>query len=196
MQRREFLATLGRLSAGASALALLPAGFSCLRAQALHEHAAQPGALRTLSAAQHALLARMADLLLPATDSVGALDVGVDRFIDLLLSEAMLESARTRFLDGLEALEARSRSAHGAPFVALSAAEQAGFIAALDVHWPPANLTHAEQEAQARAPMTAERGFEQLKYLVVFGYFTSEPVMKDLLDDPLIPGRYDGCVPV
>jgi hypothetical protein len=44
--------------------------------------------------------------------------------------------------------------------------------------------------------MTAEAGFALLKRLAVLGYFTSEPVAKQLLEAPIIPGRYDGCVQV
>jgi hypothetical protein len=42
--------------------------------------------------------------------------------------------------------------------------------------------------------MNAERGYELLKRLVVFAYFTSEPVARELINAPIIPGRYDGCV--
>jgi hypothetical protein len=31
---------------------------------------------------------------------------------------------------------------------------------------------------------------------VIYGYFTSAVVMKDILKVPIIPGRYDGSVPV
>jgi len=43
---------------------------------------------------------------------------------------------------------------------------------------------------------SAEDAFATLKDLTVYGYFTSELVMKDVLRHPVIPGRHDGCVPV
>jgi hypothetical protein len=45
-------------------------------------------------------------------------------------------------------------------------------------------------------PVTAEGGFALLKSLVLFAYFTSEPVAKGLINAPIIPGKYDGCVPL
>ena len=42
--------------------------------------------------------------------------------------------------------------------------------------------------------MNAARGYALVKQLVVFAYFTSEPVAKGLINAPIIPGRYDGCV--
>jgi len=57
-------------------------------------------------------------------------------------------------------------------------------------------LAPAEAAALAREPMSAERAFWMLKHLAVFAYFTSETVAKDLIKAPIIPGRYDGCVPV
>ena len=53
-----------------------------------------------------------------------------------------------------------------------------------------------ESAAQAGEAASAEDGFAVLKRLVVFAYFTSEPVAKELINAPIIPGRYDGCVPV
>ena len=41
---------------------------------------------------------------------------------------------------------------------------------------------------------SAEQSFDTLKLLTIYGYFTSERVMQDITREPLIPGRYDGCV--
>jgi Gluconate 2-dehydrogenase subunit 3 len=125
---------------------------------------------------------------------VGARAVGVNRFIDLLLTESMLEADRDRFLEGLAAIDARSQSLYGAAFVAARATEQAALIGALDARLPTRAPTAAQRAALAREPVTAERGYATVKQLVVFAYFTSEPVAKGLINSPVIPGRYDGCV--
>jgi len=43
---------------------------------------------------------------------------------------------------------------------------------------------------------SAQQTFVKLKALVIYGYFTSEVVMTKVLKVPIIPGRYDGSVPV
>ena len=189
MDRREFLESIAGLSA------LLP-GLSLQQAfaEALHARARTSTGLRTLSAAQDAALSCIAEILLPRTETVGAAEVGVNRFIDLLLTESMLERDRDRFLAGLAAIDARSRSLYGAPVASVRRQDQEALIRSLDEALPARAPTRAQQAALDQQPVTAERGYELLKRLVVFAYFTSEPVAKDLINAPIIPGRYDGCV--
>jgi len=189
VDRREFLESIAGISA------LLP-GLSLQQAfaDALHARAQAATALRTLSAAQDAALSCIAEILLPRTETVGAAEVGVNRFIDLLLTESMLERDRDRFLAGLAAIDARSRSVHGAPVASARKQDQEALIRSLDQALPARSPTRAEQAALDQQPVTAERGYELLKRLVIFAYFTSEPVAKDLINAPIIPGRYDGCV--
>lgn len=190
MRRREFLEAIAGISAllPGLTLGLDPEAF----AQTLHVRAAAGGALRTLSPPQDAAVSAIADILLPQTDTIGAAQVGVNRFIDLLLTEAMLAADRERFLAGLAAIEARSQSDFGAPFASLGRQQQQSLVRALDERLPTAE----EVRAQARAPVSAEGGYALVKRLSVLAYFTSEPVAKDLIRAPIIPGRYDGCVPV
>lgn len=176
------------------ALALLPAIDRGAFAATVHARAQAAGALRTLNPAQDATLDAIAEMLLPQTDTVGAHAVGVNRFIDLLLSESMLDADRDRFLQGLAAIDARSQSLYGAAFVAARRADQESLVSALDAQLPLNALRAAERAALERQPVTAESGYAALKQLVVFAYFTSEPVSKGLIDAPIIPGRYDGCV--
>ena len=193
VDRRQFLEAIAGISSMVPALALLPARDAGAFAATVHARAQAAGALRTLSPAQDALLDAIAEMLLPQTDTVGARAVGVNRFIDLLLTESMLEADRERFLAGLAAIDARSQSLHGSAFVAARRSDQEALIGALDAQLPANPLTTAERAALERRPVTAETGYATLKQLVVFAYFTSEPVAKGLIHSPIIPGRYDGC---
>lgn len=195
MDRREFLETLAGISALLPGLALCAGDSPQALAHDMHARVPTAGALRTLTAAQDALLSRIADLLLPQTDTVGATEVGVNRFIDLLLTESMLETQRERFLAGLAAIDARSISLHSTAFTAARPEQQEALLRALDGRPPPRNLTRAEAEARAARPLSAEDAFALIKGLVVLAYFTSEPVAK-LINAPIIPGKYEGCVPL
>jgi hypothetical protein len=194
VDRRQFLEAIAGISSMVPALALLAAIEPGAFAAAVHARAQAAGKLRTLSAAQDATLSAIAEMLLPQTDTVGAGAVGVNRFVDLLLTESMLEGDRDRLLEGLAAIDARSQSLYGAPFVAARRADQESLIGALDARLPTRAPTPAERAAMVREPVSAERGYATLKQLVVFAYFTSEPVAKGLINAPIIPGRYDGCV--
>ena len=49
----------------------------------------------------------------------------------------------------------------------------------------------------AQASQNKEKTFfHQIKELTLLGYFTSEPVGKNVLHYDPIPGRYDGCIPL
>lgn len=193
MDRREFLESIAGISVLLPGLSLLPSQQQAF-AEAVHTRAKAAAGLKTLSAAQDAAVTCIAEFILPQTDTVGATGARVNRFIDLLLTESMLERDRERFLEGLAAIDARSLSLYGAPVAAARKTDQESLIRALDGKlpaWPP---TKAEQTLLDAQPLTAERGYELLKRLVVFAYFTSEAVAKGLIDAPIIPGRYDGCV--
>ena len=43
---------------------------------------------------------------------------------------------------------------------------------------------------------SAEVSFGTLKWLTTYGYFTSERVQREVLKTVILPGRFDGCVPV
>jgi hypothetical protein len=196
MDRREFLEAIAGIAALVPGLALLPGAYQEAFAQGVHARAKAVATLRTLSPAQDATVTCIAEILLPETDTIGATGVGVNRFIDLLLSESMLDTQRDRFLEGLAAINARGQSLHGAPLAALHRPQQESVIRALDMHLPAPNPTAAEAAALARAPISAEGGFAWLKQLTLFAYFTSDAVARKLINAPIIPGRYDGCVPV
>jgi hypothetical protein len=105
VDRRQFLESIAGLSALLPGLTLQQAF-----AQQAHARAQTIHAPRTLSAAQDACLTAVAEIILPRTETVGASEVGVSRFIDLLLTESLLPADRDRFLAGLDAIDARSRS--------------------------------------------------------------------------------------
>ncbi|MFZ1138430.1 MAG: gluconate 2-dehydrogenase subunit 3 family protein, partial [Candidatus Sulfotelmatobacter sp.] len=96
MDRREAL----RLLATGTALQLAPRNLLAVLREARTLLATQV-ALRSLNAHQDVTVKAMAELILPRTETPGAMDVGVSEFIDLMLTEWYDESDRTRFLNGL-----------------------------------------------------------------------------------------------
>lgn len=193
MDRREFLESIAGLSALLPGLALLPLRDAAFAAE-LHARAQATPGLRTLTPELDAILSSVADILLPQTDTVGANAVGANRFIDLLLTESMLESDRDRFIEGLRAIDAECRASHGVGFGDASRAQQEDVVRGLDAHLSGRPPTRAETAALAARPVSAAHGYAVAKPLVLLAYFTSEPVARELINAPIIPGRYDGCV--
>ncbi len=137
---------------------------------------------RSLDAHQLKTVTGIAELILPETDTPGATSVKVPEFIDLLLTEWYPTPERQRFLRGLADIDTRSRRAYGGVFLDLRATDQSALLQALD------GVKGAEG--------SAEDAFATVKQLTIYGYFTSEPVMKDVIHYQVIPGRFDGCIPV
>ena len=179
MQRRDLLRALG-------AVATIPAftGLSSERLWALGVAAhGRTGALRTLTPPEAASVGAIADLIIPRTDTPGALDVGVVEFIDLLLTEWYAASDRDNLLYGLGYLDGMASKQGARTFAELDPASQAALASTLDA-------------ATERPALSAAATWSTLKGLTVYGYFTSKSVMQDVLKVKIWPGRWDGCVPV
>jgi len=175
MERREVLRALG----AAAAFTLMPRA-----AQAAWETvAAAPHAPpRVLTDERAALVAALADAIIPRTDTPGATDVGVPAFIDVIVAEYYDDEERAAFLAGLDSIGARARRGDADSFAELAPEAQQALLDSLD------------QPADRQAPEA--RAWGRLKGLVIHGYFTSERVQKDVLKTVIMPGRFDGNVPM
>ena len=175
MDRRELLSAL----ASAAALSLIPNN----KAFAAWTRVAgtSAGLPNGLNEAQMAFVKAMADMIIPRTDSPSATDVGVERFVDVIVAEYASDEDRTKFLAGLDAIDARAKTESSAVFAELTPEARGKLIEALE-----------------SGPRDAEPGQShwRLKGLIVHGYFTSETVMKDVLKVQVMPGRFEGAAPV
>ena len=175
MERRDAFRAL----AAAAAFTLMPR-----TAQAAWEAiAASPGApFRALTDDRAALIASLADAIIPRTDTPSATDVGVPAFIDVIVAEYYSDDERAIFLSGIDLIGARLRRGDATSFAGLSAESQKTLLDALD------------QPVDRQAPDA--RAWSRLKGLVIHGYFTSERVQKDVLKTVIMPGRFDGNAPM
>ena len=181
MQRRDALRFLGAATL-APLLTPLSARERWALGRRLHAQLAAGQAARALSPSQWAQLRALADTILPRTDTPGALDVGAPEFVDLLLAEWYSDADRERLLAGLDALEARCREAKGKPFAELDERGRGEFLATVD--------------GVRGQPGSAEDSYSKLKDQLVFGFLTSKPIAELIRTTPIIPGRFDGCVPL
>ena len=133
-----------------------------------------------LTPAHAAIAGAVADRILPRTDTPGAVDVGVPAFIARLYGEFMTPAERQMLTEGLSAVDAAARSAHGRGFIILPADRQDELLRTI-----------------ARAEEGKPQGFFRLiRSATILGYFTSEQVGRNVLHYDAVPGRYDGCVPI
>ena len=162
------LAGLGDLGLVADALAAAP------KANAAPE---------LLTPAELQLTGVLAELVIPRTDTPGALDVGAHRTVDHLLAVCAPAPDQAAFRAGLARVEGAARADGGKAFAALPAARQAALLRALDGGAAPFG---AQDQAF----------FRQLKGYVAFAYYTSEAGASQELAYLPVPGGFKGDIKV
>jgi hypothetical protein len=155
------LASAGKTAAGGKAVAL-------------------PG---LLSAEALALTAVLAEHIIPATDTAGALAVGAHRTIDHMLLACATSSEQQSFIAGLARVDALALEGDGKRFRALPAKRRIALLHALD---------------GGTAPFSADDQlfFRKLKSYTLFAYYTSEPGATRELAYLPVPGGYKGNFPL
>jgi hypothetical protein len=136
--------------------------------------------LPALSAPQRELVAGLSELIVPTTDTPGAIEAGVPDFISAMFDTWFTDDERLAFQVGLEAFDAACRTTHRAPFSGLDASAQALFFAN--------QYRLGEREKISLQP----HFLEALRQIVVAGYYTSKVGMTMERRYIPTPGRYDG----
>jgi len=176
MERRDLFRALG----AASALALLPLPHDVVEAWA--RVASGLRSTDGLSDAQLALVGAIGDTIIPRTDTPSATDVQVPPFVNVMVAEYYTDGERTAFLAGLSAIDAHATANGGGAFASLGEDARGKVIESI--------------EALAERRAEPARTYWRLKDLVVSGYFTSEPVMKQVLKVQVMPGKFEGAAPM
>ncbi len=107
------------------------------------------------------------DRIIPETETPSAIQAGVDRFIEVVLTECFPETRKTVFIAGLDALIAQKFST-------------------LEPEAQDQLLSLSEQKD--------DPFFNMLKEFTLIGYFTSEQGVTQNFNYMPVPGRFDGCV--
>jgi hypothetical protein len=208
MNRREVLQRVAALMGGAISA---PAVFAVLNGYA--KEAGPDWKPAVLGEEGLAIVSRIVDIMIPRTDTPGALDVGVPAFIDGMLKDIYSQDARDRFMQGLRDFDAAAREAQHKPFVKLPLQEQKALVQRFQDTAIAEERAVGERKQKAlveeirtasmlpqrteTSPTTHRRSFMlTIKELALLGFFTSQPGATQVLQYVAIPGAYHGCLPV
>ena len=133
---------------------------------------------RFLTMDQFADLGQLINTILPPTDIPGGLEVGVDRFTDLMLAEATNETDKNQFILGLDKIREKAKDRYDNP---LRECE------------PEALSTLLKEAANEKE---SQFFFRKLKELALLGFFTSEKIGTEVLRYDPVPGAYQGCIEI
>jgi hypothetical protein len=145
------------------------------RGREAHRAAQAPGS-GSLGAALMSRLSMVCERIIPADETPGAIAAGVPRFIDHMLTAWYDAPERDRVVTGLEELDQLARARFGRAVVEAGAEQQDTLLLDLDA-------------------LGNKSWFATVKYLTIWGYYTSEVGVTQELRRPSSGGRYDGCAP-
>jgi len=183
MRRREILRRAAWLLGGAiSAPAALAILQGCSRQEPGESQAAWVP--RYFQAKEVTIVTAIADLMIPKTDTSGALDAGVPAFIDTALLALYPQADRDRFRTGVAAFaDAAQAQGAGKPFL-----EQE----------PAARVAFVRQSLEAALAAGAEpRPFILvIRELTLLGYLSSRVGITENMEYVPVPTAFHGCVPL
>ena len=180
MDRRAALGRLGVMLGGAVSLPLASAVLQGCRV------ADPSGYVFTwLSKSEVALVSALVDIILPPTDTPGAVAAGVVPFVDTMMARWYDDPDVAAFRGQLDAFSSTVRQATGDAFDALSTETQTEFVA----DWERRALADRSQDV-------FQHGWRRLKELTLVGYYTSEVGATAEHLHKVAPGPYEGCIPV
>jgi len=139
---------------------------------------------RFLTKEQSLIAGSVAEQIIPRTETVGALDVGVDEFIDLMLFDNYTLKQQRTFSSGLNDLDGKAHELFGETFVECTAENKNQLLTDLE-----SNVDYAGSDQR-------EPFWLMIKELTLLGYFTSKEGLTQNLEHIPIPGSLQGCIAV
>jgi len=194
MNRREFLQCATILITGATASSL---GFALSKEQQVYLATApdyNSRAVHYLDDAQRKIIAAMAEVVIPRTDTPGAIDAGVPRYIELMAADWFNDQEKAIFEAGLKDMQTRIPEQYGQSFEQLDSQQQLEIMEAMEKaasESPWYEFGNVQRDFISDAPFIC-----QVKELTVWGFFTSEKGAKQVLRYDPMPMKFDGELPL
>lgn len=178
--RRRLLRDIALL---VGATAVSPQIASALMAAGDGEAVSNP--YRGLTSSHFQLVETLSEIIIPQTDTAGAIGAGVPQFIDALVASHYPPEHRRRFRRGLEDIDALPMDSATDGFLHATQQQQIALVEKLD-----------RQAFAQESELPGNVFFREFKQLVLFGYYTSEIGATEELRYQPIPGEFKGCVPL
>jgi hypothetical protein len=129
---------------------------------------------------QEGILAEAVETIIPKTDTPGAKDVGVEKFVQVMIADCYEKTDQANFAKGLETVDSTAKTMFNKSFTAASPAERLQTLQAIE----------KSEDANTK------KFFGTLRRLTIQGYTNSEYYMTNVSKFEFAPGRYLGCVDV
>lgn len=168
------LATFYGLALSVSSLDLLAAGSKIAKNSSIDPQS-------FLNATQLALVRQLGEIIIPTTETPGAIAAGVHTFINDHLATCFSPKEQQQLVSGLERIDTTSKKLWHKAFIKASTKQQILLLTDME-------------KAQGEFDSNDRIFFKQFKGLVMFGYYTSEIGATQELAYLAIPGSFKGDV--
>jgi hypothetical protein len=147
-------------------------------------------------------VAEITERIIPKTNTPGAKDAMVDRYIDSLLKYIASEEELAEFYAGIDEVNGMAKSKHKKRFAELTDQQKDVILSEISgiSATPMSDAEKAAELANEGEKVLSTRGsserfFNLVRELTITGYFTSEIGAKQALKFDDIPGTWQGCIP-
>ena len=138
------------------------------------------------------LIAALAETIIPATNTPGAKEAQVDKFILSMLLECTDRKTLNRFVDGLVSVDAYSSHHYNKPFETCSKTEQREVVRYLQQR----DRIQTGVVGKLRKKMLGKPFYTTMRQYTIEGFCTSEKGATQVLRYVAVPGKYIGCMPL
>lgn len=193
MDRRQVLKSMGVAALAQFSSSELFALASETHAQLQELGETERHIFKSLDPHQNETVVVVSELIIPETDTPGAKAAKVSEFVDVMLTDWFNDDERASFYRGLAGLDTEDQR-----FVDLDEPAQTAALSALE-----ARALELQRDRKSSAgPVEASESpadqpfFAVMKWLTLYGYFTSQVGMEQELAHEIFPGSYEGCAPI
>ena len=149
---------------------------------------------------EYSYVHKLADTMLPKTDTPGAVEVGVPQMIDKIVGDVYGKEDQDNFRAGLKSLMDEMNAANPGGFAKLDGKKALVYLQDQDLHYNelPAETTMSGEDvpqevAVAGKAPSARDAYFNLKSMIIGTYFNTEEVATTMLAYNPVPGEYIPC---
>jgi hypothetical protein len=138
-------------------------------------------------------ISSLVDVILPRTETPGALDVQVDMFLDKVFAKTYDSEAQQNIRAQMAEFNEACQQQFGDTFANLKEADQITMLKSAEANSGKFNGSVWGTAVGKQEPVGFYRS---MKSMAIWAYFTSEEMGEKVLSYDPIPAEFDGCKPV
>ncbi|WP_431122763.1 gluconate 2-dehydrogenase subunit 3 family protein [Flagellimonas flava] len=148
---------------------------------------------KVFSKEQAVAVANLLDVIIPETETPGALSLLVDRFVDAIIDLTYTDDDKEVFLQQLNHFGNTIADKYGKTLQKCSQEEKEEIVRELEED----SLPFPDQVwGKLIVPPYKVNFYRKMKSIAMLGYYSSEEVGKNIFNYDPIPGKQEGCIPL